>query len=63
MRGTFKGQLRTIHRDRETRPDRVSDFWEALESGDIQMRGSSINMNWKRLLISASDVPGHRAAS
>jgi hypothetical protein len=46
--------MRAIHRDREIRPDRVSDFWEALESGDIQMRGSSINMNWKRLLVSAS---------
>jgi hypothetical protein len=37
MRGTFKGQLRAIYHDRETRPDRVSDFREALESGDFQM--------------------------
>jgi hypothetical protein len=29
--------LHAIHRDRETRPDRVSDFREAFESGDIQM--------------------------
>jgi len=32
-----KARLRAIHRDRETRPDRVSEFREALESGDFQM--------------------------
>lgn len=37
MRGSFAGQLSSVHRDRETNTDKVKDFKAAIKDGEIKI--------------------------
>lgn len=42
LKGTLKGQIDSIHRTRETQPDKVADFQKAIACRDIAIRASQL---------------------
>lgn len=49
LNGTFKGQLLDVYRNRESRPDRVADFKEAVEAGDCMADDILTKRQWEKL--------------
>jgi hypothetical protein len=37
LKGTTRGQLKSLHRERETQPEKIADFKTALANKDIHI--------------------------
>ena len=49
LRGTPNGQIATVHRTRETNPEKVAEFRQALACGDVDL-GPTITKQQARKL-------------
>lgn len=49
FKGSFKGQMYSIYRDREIRPDKVADFKRAVEEGDCVAADILTKRQWEKL--------------
>jgi len=50
FKGSLKGQINSIYKTRETKPEKVADFKEAIEAGAIQLDREELSPSFMKKL-------------
>lgn len=49
FRGSMSGQLSSVYRDRESKPEKLQDFKKALKDGDLKLTGEITSQQANKL--------------
>jgi len=57
FRGAVKGQINSVYKDRETKPEKVAEYKQALKDGDASLGESISKQLAKKLVELGVEIP------